>query len=73
MVGRTVDNLLQGMTRDHIRIMDLENKLSKWWKIVKGESHTKMLQKLTKTNSPRYSHLCRGKRKMKRWYGTDCA
>ena len=70
---RPIYDIFKCMTRDHVRIVDLEyNRLSGTGICSSNRTeHTNMVQKLTKTNRPRNKMRCRGKIKMKRWYGTD--
>ena len=70
MMGWSIDDFLQGMTGDHIGIVNLGNS-SEYSHNIMFE-HTSIDQRLTRTNNTRYSVRCNGKKKMKRWYGTDC-
>jgi hypothetical protein len=68
MVGWSINDMLQRMPSDHVRIVDLsavcyEPRLGDPGKV----ERTKMLQKLTATKRPRYRNRCRGNNMMKRW------
>ena len=71
MVSRTVDDLLQGMSGDHVRIMDLfGDKRSITFmpsQLSKPEILARMVQKLTNTNRPMKRNLCMGKMYGKMW------
>lgn len=73
MVSRSIDNLLQRMSSNHVGIMNLKNcDCQESIKRRRQKKRTKIVQKLMSTNRTRYKTRCKGKMKTKRWYGTDC-
>lgn len=70
MMCWAVDDMLERMTSDHVRVVYLcENNQIGEQKTVSNRNrklHTRIVQKLTKTKSPKYNIRCNGKMKMKR-------
>jgi len=62
----TIDNFLQRMTGNHVWIMNLEKRWADTRNKQNSVQHTKILQELTNTNSPRYRIRWRGRGK---WTG----
>lgn len=64
----SVYDRLERVSSDHVRVMDLPRKNKEFEHgNQRTNGRTKILQKLTKTNKPRYSIRCKGKTKMNMW------